>query len=182
MANAVRSIPATTRRRGNAIVASSSRSSVPIRARPASKWPAPPAASSFLANPPRIENDQPMSRELFADVVRETVLSLPQDMKAVLRIVEDPEVDDESRVAAAGALLHVLSSQNAIPGLRGLLAWVDDALVMRLVLERIEKKSPAAMAKHKRESPELLEPMPDQMKTARKYLGELMGVLERAAD
>src|SRR5688572_12684841 len=123
-----------------------------------------------------------MPREQFAELVRETVLSLPQDMKAVLRIVEDPEVDDESRVAAAGALLHVLSAANAIPGLRGLLAWVDDALVIRLVLERIEKKSPVAMAKHKRESPELLDPLPGQMKTARQYLGELMTVLERAAD
>jgi uncharacterized membrane protein YkvA (DUF1232 family) len=123
-----------------------------------------------------------MSREQFVDVVRETVLSLPQDMKAVLRIVEDPEIDDESRVAAAGALLFTLSSANAIPGLRGLLAWVDDALVLRLVLERIAKKSPAAMARHLTESPELLGPLPEQMKTARAYLGELMTVLERAAD
>lgn len=123
-----------------------------------------------------------MSREQFVELVRETVLSLPQDMKAVLRIVEDPEIDDESRVAAAGSLLHALSSTNAIPGLRGLLAWVDDALVMRVVLARIAEKSPAAMKRHAEESPELLAPLPEQLKVARAYLGELMGVLERAAD
>ena len=123
-----------------------------------------------------------MLREQFVELVRDTVLSLPQDMKAVLRIVEDPEIDDESRVAAAGALLFTLSSANAIPGLRGLLAWVDDALVLRLVLERIAKKSPAAMARHLEESPELLQPLPAQLKTAREYLGELMVVLDRAAD
>jgi uncharacterized membrane protein YkvA (DUF1232 family) len=123
-----------------------------------------------------------MSRERFVEVVRDAILSLPQDLKAVLRIVEDPEIDDESRISAAGALLHVLSSANASPGLRGLLAYVDDVLVLRLALERILARSPEAMERHRQESPELLGPLADQLTVSRGYLGELTTVLDKAVD
>ncbi len=122
------------------------------------------------------------ARERFVEVVTDSIVSLPQDLKAVLRMVDDPEFDDDSRVAAAGALLHVLSASNAIPGLRGILAYVDDVLVLRLVLESMEKRSPEAMARHRQESPELLEPLEDQLDATREYLGDLTVVLEKAAD
>ena len=122
------------------------------------------------------------ARERFVEVVTDGILSLPQDLKAVLRMVDDPEFDDDSRVAAAGALLHVLSAANAIPGLRGMLAYVDDVLVLRLVLERMGTRSPEAMARHREDSPELLAPLDEQLEVTREYLGELVSVLEKAAD
>ena len=97
-------------------------------------------------------------------------MSLPQDMKAILRIVEDPDLADEHRTLAAGALLHVLSGQNAIPGMRGMLAYVDDVIVLRLVLERLEKAAPEVMAQHREDSPELMEPLERQMQAVRAYL------------
>jgi len=121
-------------------------------------------------------------KEKFAELVREGILSLPQDLKIVLRIVDDPDIDDESRVAAAGALMHVLSASNSIPGMRGILGHVDDVLVLRLVLERIEKKNPEAMAAHREDSPELFADLDDQLEVIRGYLGELTKVLDRAVD
>lgn len=123
-----------------------------------------------------------MPRERFEQAVCEAIVSLPQDMKAVLRIVEDPDVNDEGRVLAAGALIHVLSASNSIPGQRGILAHVDDVLVMRLILERLEKDNPEAIARHREESPELFDPLDEQLAVTREYLGELMQVLERAVD
>jgi uncharacterized membrane protein YkvA (DUF1232 family) len=120
-----------------------------------------------------------MSREQFTEWVGEAILSLPQDMKAVLRIVEDPEVDDQGRVMAAGSLLHVLSASNSIPGARGILGFVDDVLVLRLVLERIEQTNPDAIARHREESPELFD---GGLELARSYLGDLIKVLEKAAE
>lgn len=110
------------------------------------------------------------------------ILSLPQDLKVVLRIAEDPEIDDEGRIAAAGALLHVLSSSNAIPGMRGILAFVDDVLVLRLVLERVEKTNPDVMARHRTDSPEEFARFDEQMKLSREYLGDLIVVLDKAAE
>ncbi len=123
-----------------------------------------------------------MIQSAFEEVVREAILSLPQDMKAMLRIADDPDLDDEHRVLVAGALLHVLSGQNAIPGMRGLLAYVDDVIVLRLVLERLSREAPEVFAKHREESPELLEPLSEQMGAVREYLGELLGVLEKACE
>src|SRR5690606_11577192 len=94
----------------------------------------------------------------------------------------DPDIDDAGRVAAAGALMHVLSASNAIPGMRGILAYVDDVLVLRLVLERLSKSSPEAMARHREESPELLSELDQQLAVTRAYLGDLITVLDQAAD
>jgi uncharacterized membrane protein YkvA (DUF1232 family) len=122
-----------------------------------------------------------MSRERFVELTREAILSLPQDMKAVLRVVEDPDMEDDGRIAAAGALLHVLSASNAIPGARGILQYVDDALVLRLVLEQIQARFPEAMAHHHEESPELFEPLEEDLEVIRGYLGGSVTVLEQAA-
>ncbi|MEM9192642.1 MAG: hypothetical protein AAGF12_25935 [Myxococcota bacterium] len=111
----------------------------------------------------------------------EAVLSLPQDMKLMLRIAEDPDIDDEGRVQCSGALLHVLSASNSIPGVVGTLAFVDDALILRLVVENIEKTNPKVIERHRDDSPEFFGPMEEQMKVTRDYLGDLMQVLDAAA-
>jgi len=116
------------------------------------------------------------------DVLEEAILSLPQDMKAILRIVEDPDLADEQRTLAAGGLMHVLSGGNAIPGMRGTLAYVDDAIVLRLVLDRLAQQAPEVMAQQREDSPELFEPLDDHLHVIRAYLGELISVLEKTCD
>lgn len=123
-----------------------------------------------------------MSRERFQNFVQEAVLSLPQDLKAALRVVEDPEVDDDSRVLLAGTLIFVLSGSNAIPGCRGLLAMVDDVLLLRLALERVDKASPEAMKAHREDSPELFADFDEHIELIRDYLAEGLPVLEKALD
>jgi len=94
-----------------------------------------------------------MSRERFIELMTPALTRFGQDLKSVLRIVEDPEFDDESRVAAAGSLLHVISSSGAIPGVRGVLRHLGDVMVMRLVLDRVRERSPKAFDKHLAQSP-----------------------------
>ncbi|NOY94474.1 MAG: hypothetical protein GXP55_25130 [Deltaproteobacteria bacterium] len=122
-----------------------------------------------------------MPRDRFCEIVIDAILALPQDLKVVLRIVEDAEVDDESRVALAGALLHVLSAGNSIPGARGILQRVGDVLLLRLVLERIEVESKEAFARHREESADMLGPLEDELATSRAYLGDGIRVLEQVA-
>ncbi len=110
--------------------------------------------------------------------MRDAVIQLPQDLKAVLRIVEDPEVDDGSRVLVAGALLHVISEGTSIPGVRGALQHAGSVLVIRLALEKAREASPEALARHAEESPELFGPMDEQLDAARAFIGDGMKVLE----
>lgn len=119
----------------------------------------------------------------FADAMREAILSLPQDLKGMLRVMEDPDLDDTSRVLASGALLHVLSASNAIPGVKGTLALVDDVLVLRLALEKMAQGSPEVVAQHRQDLPEVFDAWGLQLEAARGYLGERgIAVLEKAVD
>lgn len=122
-----------------------------------------------------------MSRDRFVELMEEAVIGLPHDLKSVLRIVEDPEMDEESRVVLAGALLHVLSRGAAIPGVRGTLQHVGSVLLIRLALERAEGASTEVMAGHREASPELMEPLEEQLAVARAFLGEGMSVLDESA-
>ncbi|MEM1416400.1 MAG: hypothetical protein AAGH15_15935 [Myxococcota bacterium] len=119
-----------------------------------------------------------MSRERFRELMEEAVVGLPHDMKNVLRVVEDAEVDDESRILVAGSLLHVLSRGTAIPGVRGHLQHAGSVLLIRLALERACAESAEAMAKHREGAPDLFDALEEQLEVARAFLGEGMKLLE----
>ena len=123
-----------------------------------------------------------MSRERFVELMTPALTRFGQDLKSVLRIVEDPEIDDQSRAAAAGSLMHVISSTGAIPGVRGVLRHLGDVLVMRLVLRGVRERSPDAFQKHLEEDPEMLEPLSDELDAMRAYLGDRVSVLEKAVE
>ncbi|MEM7604462.1 MAG: hypothetical protein AAF411_03825 [Myxococcota bacterium] len=113
--------------------------------------------------------------------MEDAVNALPSDLKAVLRIVEDPEVDEAGRVRLAGSLLHVLSRGTCVPGVRGPLQHVGSVMLIRLALEEARKTSPEAFAEHVESEPELLTDLDEQLELARSFLGEGMKVLEDAA-
>lgn len=123
-----------------------------------------------------------MTLDRFAEALRGGMLSLPQDLKAMLRITEDGDLDDKSRVLACGAILHVLSGANAIPGVKGVMGFADDVIVLRLVIERIEKTSPEVIRAHRDEDPETFGPMAEQTEAIRAHLGELTAVLDKTVD
>lgn len=123
-----------------------------------------------------------MSRERFIELMTPALTRFSQDLKSVLRIVEDPEIDDESRVAAAGGLIHVISSSGAIPGVRGVLRHLGDVLVLRIMLDEVRKRSPEAFEKHRSASPEMLDPLEDELEAMRAYLGDRVTALEAAVE
>ncbi|MGB5365352.1 MAG: hypothetical protein WBM75_17655 [Polyangiales bacterium] len=122
-----------------------------------------------------------MSRERFVELMTPTLIRFSQDLKSVLRIVEDPEVDDESRIAAAGSLLHVIFSRGAIPGVRGVLRHLGDVLLIRLVLSDVRERSPDAFDKHAQVSPEMFDSLSDELDAMQAYLGDRVRVLEQIA-
>ena len=123
-----------------------------------------------------------MSKEKFIEQMSEAVLQLPQDLKSILRMVEDAEIDDQSRATLAGTLLHVVSAGNAIPGVRGILQHVGEALLLRLAIEHAEKTSPDAIARHREDTPELMSTLSEELATARAYLGDGVQVLEKTIE
>ena len=123
-----------------------------------------------------------MSRERFVELMTPALTRFSQDLKSVLRIVEDPEMDDESRIAAAGGLLHVISASAAIPGVHGVLRHLGDVMLIRLVLDGVRLRSPNAFRKHLEKSPEMLQPLSDELEAMRAYLGDRVTVLEKIVE
>ncbi len=122
-----------------------------------------------------------MSRESFLEAILRALLSLPQSLKLLLRLAEDPDVPDEGRNLAAGALIHWVSDAPTIPGVRGPLGYVDDALTIHLVFERLVSLAPEVMARYQEVSPEVLASVSDDLDLARTHFGSAMSVLEKAA-
>ena len=106
------------------------------------------------------------------------ILDLPQHMKETLRVVEDPDIDDESRIALAGALLYILGRNTAIAGVREPLQYVGHAMVMRLALADAKDRSVEALTPHAEAAPRLIGELDECLTVAREYLGEGMKVLE----
>ena len=124
-----------------------------------------------------------MSRERFHEFVGGAILSLPQYVKAVLRMVDDPDIPDEGRTLAAGAILHWLSGSNTIPGVPGgVLSLVDDALLLRLVHARLHDSAPDAIDRHREDSPELFGAIDDEIGLIREQLGDGIKVFDRSID
>lgn len=123
-----------------------------------------------------------MSSE-FTDFLRAAILSLPQHLQAALRLMDDPNIPDEGRIMAAGAVQHWLSGSNTIPGVRGgVLSYVDDVIVLHLAYARIQTIAPDAMAKHSSDWPELLGNIAADDKLVRDTLGQSVAVFDKAID
>ena len=124
-----------------------------------------------------------MSRQQFTEIVRAGLVALPQQLKAVLRLMDDPTVPDECRAVAAGAVLHVLNGSNTIPGLRGgVLSYVDDVLVLKLACGRIGTSAPDAMAQHRTDLPELFGRLDEEVTVIREHLGPGIAVLDKVVE
>lgn len=117
----------------------------------------------------------------FQELVRDAILSLPQDLKTVLRILEEPDLEDAHRVQCAGALLHVLSGVNSIPGAHGVLSYADDVLVLRIVLAAARDAQPGVIEGYADDAPELIGNLAHFEEVMRAQLGEAMPEMERAA-
>ncbi|HMJ02854.1 MAG TPA: hypothetical protein VK506_07925 [Conexibacter sp.] len=110
-------------------------------------------------------------------------MSLPQHLQAALRLMDDPNIPDEGRIVAAGAVLHWLSGSNTIPGVRGgVLSYVDDVLVLRLAYAKIQSIAPEAMAKQCTDWPDIFGQLAEEVTLVRDTLGPSVAVFDKAIE
>jgi len=115
-------------------------------------------------------------------MARDAIIALPQDLKTALRLVEDPDLEDICRKRVAGAILHVLSASNAIPGARGTLQHVGDILLLRIVLQRARESCDGWRDAYLADPSDLLASLDSELEVAKAFLGRGFEVLESAAE
>lgn len=125
-----------------------------------------------------------MPQENFSETIRAALTSFVLDIKTLSRLADDPDLDDASREAAAAAAILVLSGTQIIPGLRGVQGYIDDALVMRLTIEKIANSSEEAREALKAHTEEdgLLADYAKQLEATRAFLGDSFALVEKGMD
>lgn len=88
-------------------------------------------------------------------VLRERILSIPADLKALFAVVDDADLPDELRVKAAAAIFYNLNPSNLIPAKEGMLGYADDALAIRCAMFAVAEAAPEQAKRHAEHAPEL---------------------------
>lgn len=115
-----------------------------------------------------------MDNETFADFVAEAIGELPRHAKHLLRILDDPDIDEAARSKVAGVLMTLLAASNVLPGLKGMLALMDDAFLLRVVLAKLRAEAPEAFAAYAEDEPSLWDKLDDDVAALSTVLGPVL--------
>ncbi len=111
----------------------------------------------------------------FEAVAARMLSTLRQDLRDFFHVVcDDGDLDEELRSLAFGAVLYGLTPGDLIPdSVNPPLGYVDDALAIRVVLEKIARDAPRAFARYRDRLPELCDALDGDIAAARDFLGDV---------
>jgi uncharacterized membrane protein YkvA (DUF1232 family) len=115
-----------------------------------------------------------MSSNNLEDISERWLSSLQQDIKDFLHVVgDDQDLPDDVRTAAVAAVLYTLAPGDIIPDSTGVLGYLDDALALRVALERVRAAAPDRFEQYRDRAPELITSADEDLDAFREALGEL---------
>ncbi len=115
-----------------------------------------------------------MTSNQLEDIAERWLSSLQQDLKDFLHVVcDDQDLDDDVRTAAVAAVLYTLAPGDIIPDSTGVLGYLDDALALRVALERVRAASPTRFETYRERAPEFISSADEDLDAFRENLGDL---------
>jgi uncharacterized membrane protein YkvA (DUF1232 family) len=122
----------------------------------------------------------PLEKRFLATVSRQLV-ALPYDMKILFEAITDEELEHSARVQAAGGVMYVVGPFDAIADNQPLIGFVDDVIVLRIVVDELRKKDPEITGRLIDRYSESFSTLDDDLKIYRDFLGAAYGFLEHKA-
>ena len=116
--------------------------------------------------------------ERFLATVGGCLVSLPYDMKVLFEAMIEENLDRRAREIAAGTILYLLSRNDAPPQDQPHLAYVDDAILLRLALQTIAARGGEGALDFTRRFPEYYETLEGDLACFRDYLADSFRWLE----
>lgn len=114
----------------------------------------------------------------FVELMRSWLVSLPHDLKIAFDAMDDENLPRASREIATGAVIYVVSPNDAVSDRNNnIVSYADDAVLLRLALEKGLGKGEDEQAFRER-FPELFENLEDNLKLCKSIMGDLMTWLE----
>jgi uncharacterized membrane protein YkvA (DUF1232 family) len=115
----------------------------------------------------------------FVNRIRELLVNLPYDLKAVFEAMTDEDLPADARYLATGAVIYCLSPADPIPDHIGIVGFSDDVVALRLALKSLLQIGGDAVNDYPKRFPEQFENLDEDLALFREYFGENMSWLER---
>ena len=113
----------------------------------------------------------------FVELVRSWLVSLPHDLKIAFDAMDDENLPRPARELATGVAMYIVSPKDSADK-NEVVAYADDAVLLRLALQKALGKSEDEQAFRER-FPELFEGLDENLKLCKSVLGDLMSWLEQ---
>jgi uncharacterized membrane protein YkvA (DUF1232 family) len=110
---------------------------------------------------------------LFAERLRDKIVSLPFDLKVAFAIMADEDQSAEVRLLGAGTVIYVLGPNDIIPDHIMPVGYADDAIILWAMIEEIRQKYPDTAAKFSERFEGVFESAEETTTLFGEYLGEL---------
>lgn len=122
----------------------------------------------------------------FVELVRSWLVSLPHDLKIAFEAMDDENLSRTARELAVGAIIYVVQPHDKISDRNEAVAsFVDDAILLRLALRKILKKTdsdPEAVQAFLDRYPEVFESLDQDLELCKSQMGDLINWLDTKVD
>jgi len=113
----------------------------------------------------------------FVELVRSWLVSLPHDLKIAFDTMDDENLPRTTRELATGVAMYICSPKESVQGNDAVVSFADDAVLLRLALQKALGKGEDEDAFRDR-FPELFENLEANLALCKSLMGELMSWLE----
>ena len=118
------------------------------------------------------------SGEQFLSTLGGCLISLPYDLRVLFEAMSQEDLDRANREMVTGAIMYILSHNDAAPTDQPHLAFADDVVLLRLALKRVAARGDEVTQAFTERFPEQFESLDEDLNVFRGYLGDTYRWLE----
>lgn len=111
--------------------------------------------------------------ENFFEMLVRWLVSLPTDIKILIEMIGDDELDMKARSLAVGTIVYVLAPIDLIPEKIPVLGYVDDVVVLHIAVALVVQIDPNRGRYYREKYPQTFETLDQQIELLRATLGAL---------
>jgi len=116
--------------------------------------------------------------EQFLSTLGGCLVSLPYDLRVLFEAMSQEDLDRDTREMVTGAIMYILSLNDAAPADQPHLAFADDVVLLRMALKRVAARDDEASQAFTERFPEQFETLDADLKVFSDYLGNTYRWLE----
>ena len=118
----------------------------------------------------------------FFDLLTNWLISLPTDVKILIEMIGDDALEMKARTLAVGTVVYILTPIDLIPDKLAVLGYIDDVIILRIVLAVITEIDPDRAKYYRVKYPATFESLEQQIQILKETLGALYSWLRTLID